>query len=84
MLDHFKTYFPSSNLKSAAVAKKTHSQLRDNMVIHERSKLTFRVSETITNRVLEPNHQPVIINIWEFLFIWLGRKYNQFWTKHCL
>lgn len=30
MWNHFKTYSPSSNLKSAAVAKKTHRQLRDN------------------------------------------------------
>lgn len=30
MWDHFKTYSQTSNLKSAAVAKKTHGQQRDN------------------------------------------------------
>lgn len=82
MLDHCKTYLPCSNLKSATVTKKTHSQLGDDTMTHKRGKLTFQVSETITNRVLSPNHQPVVINSLEFLFIWPRRNHNQFWTKH--
>lgn len=60
MLNHFKTYFPCSNLKSAAVAKKTQGQLRDDAMTQKGARVSaFLVSETITNRVLYQ-----ISNLW--------------------
>lgn len=86
MLNHFKTYFPCSNLKSAAVAKKTQGQLtarrRDDS---ERSACECLPSlGNHHQQSLVPNQQPVVLSISEFLFIWLRRKQNQFWIKHYL